>query len=46
MQRNEEVDYGATGVRVEVAGWFIGEQDTRLVREGTRDRNALLFTAG
>ena len=31
--------------RVEVGGWLVGEDNGRIVREGTRHRHALFLTA-
>src|SRR6185312_7838435 len=46
IERLDERDDALAGVRVEIAGWFIGEEHARRVREGARQRDALLFAAG
>src|ERR1700692_1064015 len=46
MQRPEEVENLTPGLRIEVAGWLVGEQQRRLVDESTGDGHALTLTAG
>ncbi len=44
--RDQGLEHVACGVRVEVAGRLVGEQQPRRVRDRARDRDALLFAAG
>ena len=41
MQLPECVEDDLTGIRIEIARWFIGENNRRTIDEGSRDRNAL-----
>src|SRR5439155_16487318 len=45
MQFSEQVDDLVRGVRVEVAGRFVGPDDPRSLRERAGDRDSLLFAA-
>jgi hypothetical protein len=45
-QLEEQLEHGVAGLRVEVSGRLVGEQDVRPRREGARDRDALLLAAG
>src|ERR1051325_44660 len=45
MKTLEEVHNLHTGVGIECAGWFVGQQDRRMIYEGTSDRDALTLTA-
>lgn len=38
-------DHGRSGLRIEIPGGFVGEENPRTVREGPCERDALLFTA-
>src|ERR1039458_626703 len=42
----EQLDDFTTGVRIEIAGRFIGQEQFRLVDERAGDGHALLFAAG
>lgn len=42
----EKLDNLARGLRVEVAGWLIGDHKTRRMHERPRQGHALLLTAG
>src|SRR3990170_2340122 len=42
----QELHYPDAGVRVEVAGWFVGDEDRRLGDEGAGDADPLLLAAG
>ena len=46
LSSSMQLDDAAAGARVEVARGLVGEQDARAVREGARDRDALLLAAG
>src|SRR6185436_16378200 len=46
MKFVEQVEYLRAGCRIEVARRFIGEDDKRIVDEGTGDGDALLLPAG
>jgi hypothetical protein len=41
----EEVEYLGCGFMVELAGWFVGEEEARTVGEGDSDSEPLLFPA-
>src|SRR5689334_24897950 len=41
---DQREDFGA-GVRVQISGWFIGQQNRRVDGEGASDRHALPFAA-
>ena len=42
----DQLDDAAARAGVQIASGFVGEQDSRVVGEGSRDRYALLLTAG
>ena len=42
----EDVEDSGAGFVVEVAGWFVGEEEWRGADEGAGDGDALLFAAG
>ena len=44
-QRLEQVEHFSSAGDVEVARWLVGEEQTTLARDGTRDGHALLLTA-
>src|SRR5262245_36979699 len=46
VERLEQGNDARAGFAVEVAGWLIGEEDARSVRERACDCDALLLTAG
>jgi hypothetical protein len=46
LQAKQEIDHLLTGLGVEVAGRFVGEDDLRTGAQGTSERDALLFAAG
>ena len=46
MQMFENLDHLKAGGRIEIAGWFIGQDQGRLHNRSTRDRNALTLAAG
>src|SRR4029450_7731649 len=43
MHFSKQVVQRVSGVLVQVAGWFVGQEQGRLHDEGTRDRNSLLL---
>jgi hypothetical protein len=45
MHFSKQVVQRVSGVLVQVAGWFVGQEQGWLHDEGTRDRNSLLFPA-
>ena len=45
-QLQEQLQYGDAVARIEIAGGFIGKENVRLIDDGTRDGDALLFAAG
>ena len=46
IEGEEEVEDGAAGGAVEIAGGFVGEEDRRAKGEGAGEGDALLFAAG
>ena len=44
--RAEQFNNFLAGMRVEIARWFVGQNQLRLIDEGTSDGNPLLFAAG
>ena len=46
MKFIEHVHQRLAALRVEVAGWFVGQQDGGPARDGARHRHQLLLTAG
>ena len=42
-ERRQRVEHMARRLRVEVAGWFVGEQDARAVGDRPRNGDALLL---
>ena len=45
IQGEEHVFHDGSGVRIEIAGWLVGEKNAGAVNEGAGERNALLFPA-
>ena len=46
VQIEHQIDDLLAGGRIEIAGRFVGQQQTRRPRERTRDSDALLLAAG
>src|SRR5437773_656336 len=46
IEGHQEVEDDAAGCRVEVAGWFVGEEDRRAKGKGAGEGDALLLAAG
>ncbi len=43
---SKRLDHLVRALGIDLCGWFIGEHDGRLVREGDNETRSLLLTAG
>ena len=46
VQFVKQIHHGHAVLRIEISCWFVGEEDRRAAREGSRDGDTLLLPAG